>query len=387
MIASVGRGGIDGFPTGRYCDGWREVWRVTDPADPLGDGSYEWEQAMPRLTDDILECSIYLYKTHIDADRGEKAGGTGFLYEMPFDPKETLGKGHLYAVSNWHVVKEAPVIRLNSSEGKGQKIIRKTVADWTRHQDGQTDIAVCPLSNDLKSDDHSLHTFRSVGPAHLATKERIAELNIGIGDDAFLIGRFINHDGVQKNEPSVRFGAIAQMPKNKIKTKTGEQEAFLVEAKSIAGYSGSPAFALISDKRSQEYRRKIESMRGNPTAMLIMQAQAAAELFLFLGIDCGHIIDEQPVYNADGKKNGQYIESNTGMSIVIVPWKLTELLELPILKKKREEALSQRRSEIVGAEDFAEKPARKNRDVDIPPVTRKKFFDDLGQATQKRKRT
>ena len=71
-------------------------------------------------------------------------------------------------------------------------------------------------------------------------------MNIGIGDEAIAIGRFINHDGNQRNQPSVRFGAIAQMPKDKIRTDTGEQDAFLVEIKSISGYSGSPVFALTS---------------------------------------------------------------------------------------------------------------------------------------------
>jgi hypothetical protein len=389
-IANLRREPMDGIPTGRYCDGWREVWRATDPNEPQGDGSYVWERAMPRLTDDILEISIYLYETHIDADRGEKAGGSGFLYEIPFDPEATMGKGHLYAVSNWHVVKKAPVIRLNSSEGP--KIIRKKTTDWIRHQDEQTDIAVCPLADDLRTDDRSLHTLKSVSPAHLATKDRIAELNIGIGDNTFLVGRFINHDGVQKNDPSVRFGAIAQMPKNKIETETGEQEAFLVEVKSIAGYSGSPVFALISERRSLEYKQKIESMRPNPTAMLLVQAQEATELFILLGIDCGHLIDQQPVYNADRKKSGQYIESNTGMSVVIVPWKLIELLEVPLLKNKREEARRQRQSEIVAAEDFAEQPRKatqlttpkEGNPVEIPIPTERQFTSDLGKLLRRK---
>jgi hypothetical protein len=383
-IASLGREGVDGIPTGRYCDGWREVWRSTDPVDPLGDGSYVWERAMPRLTDDILECSIYLYRNHIEADRGENTGGSGFLYEIPFDESASQGKGHLYAVSNTHVVSKAPVIRLNSSGPKGHKIVRKRASEWFPHPDKHTDISVCPLADDLRADDQEVYKYRSIGPAHLVTKERIIEFNIGIADDAFLVGRFVNHDGRLKNQPSVRLGAIAQMPIEEIKTETGMQEAFLVEVKSIAGYSGSPVFALISDRRSSSYKRTIESMRGDPQAMLLVQAQEVTEWFMFLGVDCGHIIDCQSVYNAEGTESGHFIKSNTGMAVVIVPWKLTELLESPILKKKRDEALRLRQGEIVVAEDFAEKPARKNRDIPIPPVTRKKFFTDLGKATQKK---
>ncbi len=343
---------------------------------------------MPRLTDDVLDCTIYLYETHVNASRGVETGGSGFLYEIPFG-SEKFGRGHLYAVSNWHVVQKAPVIRLNSSQG--QKIIRKKPHEWFRHPDQHTDLAVCLLANDLRGEDSSLYTFKSISPGHLATKERIAELNIGIGDDTFLVGRFVNHDGVQRNEPSVRFGSIAQMPKNKIKTDTGEQEAFLVEVKSISGFSGSPVFALISEKRSRDYREKISTMRGNPTAMAIVMAQDVTELFIFLGIDCGHLIDSQPVVDANGRKTGGYIHVNTGMAIVIVPWKLTELLENPTLKRQREEAERERKKQIVGAEDYASKPTQRSNAknpadrIDIPTPNRKEFLSDLRKATRRKK--
>ena len=81
-IASLWREPMDGIPTGRYCDGWREVWRATDPSDPQGDGAYVWERVMDRLIDEILDCSIYLYGSHIDARRGEQVGGSGFCMKF-----------------------------------------------------------------------------------------------------------------------------------------------------------------------------------------------------------------------------------------------------------------------------------------------------------------
>lgn len=387
-LASLYREPMDGIPTGRYCDGWWEVWRATDPDDPEGDGAYVWARVMSRIDDRILDCPIYFYKSHIEAERGEKAGGSGFLYELPFGESNS-GHGHLYAVSNWHVVSRAPVIRLNSVNAEEHQIIRLKKHDWTRHPDQQTDIAVT-----LLPDDPATYRYQSISPEHLVTKDRIAEYNIGIGEDTFAVGRFVNHDGKQRNQPSVRFGVLAQMPKEKIKTETGDQEAFLVELKSIAGYSGSPVFALISEKRSANYRTIIESMKGNPAAKLLVQAQEARELFMFLGIDCGHIIDKQPVYNADGEENGQYIKSNTGMAIVIVPWKLTELLESEPLKKQREEAARKRRREIIAVEDFADQSRKTQRTrpkqgepVEIPVLTRDEFFRNLAKATRRKKDT
>jgi hypothetical protein len=50
------------------------------------------------------------------------------------------------------------------------------------------------------------------------------------------------HEGRQKNSPTARFGNIAQMPNEPVIIKRFEQECFLVEARSIGGYSGSPVF-------------------------------------------------------------------------------------------------------------------------------------------------
>lgn len=378
---------MDGIPTGRYCDGWREVWRATDPSDPQGDGAYVWERVMDRLIDEILDCSIYLYGSHIDARRGEQVGGSGFLYEIPFDEKTTYGRGHLYAVSNWHVVSRAPVIRLNSADDPtGHKIIRLKSSDWIRHPDGQTDIAVAPIA-----DDPATYRYRSIAPGHLVSPERIKEMNIGIGDEAIAIGRFINHDGNQRNQPSVRFGAIAQMPKDKIRTDTGEQDAFLVEIKSISGYSGSPVFALISGRRGAVYKNLLEGIRRHPLAKIAELALEVPELFIFLGIDCGHLLERLPVLD-QGNKTGQYVEANTGMAIVVAAWKLAELLETEQLKKQREAARQKRQAGKIAAEDFAEPPKQRTRAdnpddrIDIPIPTRKQFSDDLAKAIRRKRK-
>jgi len=58
-----------------------------------------------------------------------------------------------------------------------------------------------------------------------------------------MVGRFIGHDGHQRNTPAVRFGNIAMMPDEKIKAADGtEQEGFLVELRSVPGCSGSAVY-------------------------------------------------------------------------------------------------------------------------------------------------
>ena len=55
-----------------------------------------------------------------------------------------------------------------------------------------------------------------------------------------MVGRFVSHEGKQQNSPAVRFGNIAMMQKEKIIDERGvAQESFLVEIRSLPGYSGS----------------------------------------------------------------------------------------------------------------------------------------------------
>ena len=42
------------------------------------------------------------------------------------------------------------------------------------------------------------------------------DLNMGVGDEVFMLGRFISHSGIQKNQPLARFGNIALMPDERI---------------------------------------------------------------------------------------------------------------------------------------------------------------------------
>jgi len=50
------------------------------------------------------------------------------------------------------------------------------------------------------------------------------------------MGRFVNAEGRLRNVPTLRFGTIAQIPIEKV----DGQVSFLVEARSIPGFSGTP---------------------------------------------------------------------------------------------------------------------------------------------------
>jgi hypothetical protein len=67
---------------------------------------------------------------------------------------------------------------------------------------------------------------------------------VGPGTVVSMIGLFRSHYGAERNTPVVRIGNIAAMPEEPVRTHYfGYIKAYLIEAMSIAGLSGSPVFA------------------------------------------------------------------------------------------------------------------------------------------------
>src|SRR5207237_1083251 len=83
-------------------------------------------------------------------------------------------------------------------------------------------------------------------------EQHVLDQKVGVGDDIYMIGRFVNHEGRAKNTPSARFGNISMMPGEAIEIGHGStpQESFAVELRSMCGYSGSPVFVEMSGWRN-----------------------------------------------------------------------------------------------------------------------------------------
>lgn len=283
---------------------------------------------MPLIPPEILDTVVYLYPDADSAARGERAGGSGCIVVIPVDPKETGERsvfGFMYVVTNSHVIREgkASALRLNTRDG-GTGIVHETQDGWIHHPNGD-DLAILPINLE-----YSTVKARGIAEGWFITKEKLAAHNIGPGDEAYLVGRFVNHEGKGQNLPAVRFGQISMLPIEPIRTPRGLlQEAFLVECRSLPGYSGSPVFVA-------------------PLPLSGLRRQQAPPMFL--GIDMGHLKDESPVLDkSELRNNGRHVpiddnwtvEANTGMSCVIPAWKVRDLLYIEELVKAREEVLSQ----------------------------------------------
>lgn len=281
-----------------------------------------WEKEVPRIQDEYLDCSIYLYASVTDAERGNNIGGSGFLCSVPaLHVKDGM---FIYAVTNRHIIDDGySTVRINTQDGKTD-IFEFEERNWIRHPQGD-DLAIHPMPA-LNSD---IYKYKSVGSDLFLDNKTVERYNIGIGDDVFVVGRFINHEGKQQNNPSLRFGHIAQMNNNPILIKRGfsyfEQECFLVEARSIGGYSGSPVFLELSSFYSRPERTEPSPNRR-----------------WLLGVDCAYLNNRLPVRDKNGDPIQQeyHVESNTGMMPVIPAWKLTEMIDSNLLiesRKKQEE--------------------------------------------------
>lgn len=260
---------------------------------------------MPLFKPTVTNCVAYLYRTKDAAEKGENAGGSGFIVGIKSEAKPEVR--YFAAVTCAHVVfpsKQAnasPVVRLNLKDG-GVKAIELTADKWIRHPEGD-DIAVAPLPMT------GIYDFGYLDAEDgLLDKRLVKRLGIDIGDDLYMVGRFIGHEGKKRNYPTLRFGNISMMPTEPIRDSETkhDQESFLIEVHSIEGYSGSPAFVYIQDKARVELEERARSRSW------------------LLGIVWAYLRDEHG--------------NNSGMAAVVPAWKLDDLLFSPRLKAMRARA-------------------------------------------------
>jgi hypothetical protein len=278
------------------CGHWYTAWRPT---------------GVPRIADEMLQSVFYLYPSREAAEQGHAAGGTGFI--VAYDSTKVPNTYFLFAVSNKHVVADsgASVMRLNKKDG-GIDIIEMEPHEW--YFTSNQDLAIVPIMVNLDK-----HRVKAVPFNDLISPDAIATFDIGPGDEVFMIGRFVNHDGKLVNSPSVRFGNLSMMVDNIEHPNLGVQESFAVEMRSMGGYSGSPVYVYPS---AWNMNRRSTSVGGQ-------------RLFL-LGVDWGHIVDHSEVrekivsIEMEATARGRtiaYVAANTGMNGVVPAWRLAEMIK------------------------------------------------------------
>jgi hypothetical protein len=196
------------------------------------------------------------------------------------------------------------LLRVNLKSGIASWI-ETDIQNWAFHPNPANDVAV--LRRSIAPEfDHRM--WPATGFALPAT---ILAERISVGDEIFFTGLFSRAYGETKNIPIVRIGNIAAMPDEPIKTKLGYADAYLVEARSIGGLSGSPVFINTGGS---------PRMKGQLTGGLAT--------FFLLGLVHGHFdIEDEEIDNVadDGLER---IFVNTGIAIVTPAEKILETIRM-----------------------------------------------------------
>ncbi len=274
---------------------------------------------MARIPDKFLGCVAYIYPSRKDAEEGNKRGATGFFVGL--DWTNNPSRRHVYAVTNNHVIAKCwgkVVVRATRLDGT-LEFIERDPSDW--HPSLMHDISVLPIEPSKAALLQYVSDGLFVSPENF--KESIEGATcLGPGDEVFMIGRFISHDGKVKNHPSTRFGNLSMLPAP-IKNEYGlDQESFAVDMRSISGYSGSPAFIFweFGGGHLQGVNRTFDK-----------------SFFALLGVDWGHIPLRLLVLDENGKSSPEkfYVKSHTSMCGVVPAWHLRDLLNSAGLQEQR----------------------------------------------------
>ena len=205
---------------------------------------------MLRINDSFLDCVVYVYPSEDTAQSGRFSGGTGFLVRIPsMGPRESftyLDSPHFhYVVTSKHILESVPgkdvFIRLNNQQGQFE-VKRIPKRSWESSEDD--DLAAAFVEFDANH-----FRFLAIDRDRFLPPRYVSWLNFGIGDFVFLVGRFVNVEGIQKNKPCVRIGNISMMPDESalISIRGVDRPAFLVEMRTRSGFSGSPVFLKIPE--------------------------------------------------------------------------------------------------------------------------------------------
>jgi hypothetical protein len=239
----------------------------------------------------------------------ERFAGTAFYVGRTI----ALGYGFTYLVTAKHVIdgirrKGTDQVLMRVNQTKGKAVWVDTPIDhWLPHPtDSSVDVAVkrTVIRNEL---DHNSIPIRGFVNEAVVKGE-----NIGMGDEVFLPGLFANHYGEERNVPIIRTGNIAAMPDEKVTVdKLGRIDAYLIEARSIGGLSGSPVYVHVQAVRYTDDRTPT-AIYGGPSHYL-------------LGLMHGH-------YDQNWQTGGRADRVNLGIAIVVPAAKILEVISQPMIK-------------------------------------------------------
>lgn len=329
-----------------------------------GAPQHQWvDYGMPRLDQRILSTVFYLYGR--DPKSGKVRGplGTGVFILKPSNINPN--KFHVYAVTAHHVIKSGASIigvRSHDPNATGPIFAEYDPSEWWSIPDGD-DIAIVDVT------DVDPLPVGGVPVDWIVTPEFVDEVDLGAGDDGFMLGLFVKHPGAPKINPAVRFGNISIMPSNANPIEQGngiKRPSFVFDMHSRPGFSGSPVFV---------YRTPANALTGiDPSGSGHWSLDTKNNIFVkLLGIHSGQFTEGNSVRKSEAYGSptpiieGDNLELPSSMTVVVPASAIRHIIyagEAKKVRAQREKRLSKEwrrnvRPEAVQVEPESDNPAHK----------------------------
>ena len=154
------------------------------------------------------------------------------------------------------------------------------------------------------------------------THDLIEKWGLSAGDETFSFGRYVDLGGRDENQPVARFGNVARLYGDPIMQlgRSYLQESFVVESRSLSGYSGSPVFVYPGPDPG-----------GTSDGGVVLHTLTAAHCWL-LGVCWGHHpwtekVRDPNVQGSPIVTPERVVQITSGLMMVVPAWKLGELLD------------------------------------------------------------
>jgi hypothetical protein len=281
----------------------------------------EYDPSM-RVPDEVLRCVGFIGEV-TNKDEGGVSGelhATGFFVHVP--SVRFPGLRFAYFVTAKHVateLKDRNVYILVNAREAGTVPLTNFYEHWWMHPTDKTaDLAVLQVGHQDNFDTWGVRI------KEFLAKRDVENRTAAIGDEVFMTGLFTEAPGQKRNMPILRHGNIAMFPEEQIQTELGYADVYLVEARSIGGLSGSPAF-----------------VRSTITVPIRMNDGATANMsgvgsYKLLGLMHGHWDIKESEINKASIEHDRKRGVNLGIGIVVPAAKIRETLEQEGLVKSRE---------------------------------------------------
>ncbi|WNJ98621.1 serine protease [Thalassospiraceae bacterium LMO-JJ14] len=271
-----------------------------------------------RLNEDLRNAVAFLGYVTYESDKQTvfHPGGTGFF--LWYD-------NVTYLVTARHVAESIePPFALRASDRDGNPILINDIdhAGWFYHTDPNVDLAVVVGVPD---------GAMSISGDTLLTRALAVERNVGVGDEAYIVGLYRLLRGKNRNRPIVHSGAVAMMPndepipqRDRRTGKVKDVHCYLIEAQTLEGLSGSPVFIRHVWKMPEAGNRQ--------TGMLLGDAFLAGVWSGAWDAPPGEVLSlERP----EAKR------VPVGMGLAVSSFHLIELLEQPEVIEHRKRRLAE----------------------------------------------